>query len=113
MWWEYYSNTGNDERIEDTRINTCTLMSGCLNEWMDELKRERIDQGEGEEDEGEDADEDEVAGRRNRREEENRTTLPEAEEAAEEECIEIREAKYRLRIHGLTTEQYRTVQNST
>lgn len=61
MWWEYYSNTGNDERIEDTRINTCTLMSGCLNEWMDELKeREEIEQGEGEEGEGKDADADEV-----------------------------------------------------
>lgn len=72
-------------------------MSGCLNEWMDELKeREEIDQGEGEEDEGEGADE--VEGRGNRREEENRTTLPE-----EEECIERREAKYRIRIHGLTT----------
>lgn len=78
---------------------------------MDELRKEETDQGEGEEDEGEDADE--VAGRGNRREEENRTTLPEEEEAAEEECIEIKEAKYRLRIHGLTTVQYRTVQNST
>lgn len=76
-------------------------MSGCLNEWMDELKREEIDQGEGEEDGGGDADE--VEGGGNRREKENRTTLPE-----EEECIERREAKYRLRIHGLTT-----VQNST
>jgi len=81
-------------------------MNGCIG-W----KREEIDQGEGEEDEDEDADE--VAGRGNRREEENRTTLPEAEEAAEEECIETREAKYRLRIHGLTTVQYRTVHNST
>lgn len=81
-------------------------MSGCLNEWMDELRKEEIDQGEGEEDGGGDADE--VEGRGNRREEENRTTLPEAEE-----CIERREAKYRLRIHGLTTVQYRTVQNST
>lgn len=70
---------------------------------MDELKREEIDQGEGEEYEGEE-DEDVVEGRGNRREEENRTTLPEEEE----ECIERREAKYRLRIHGLTT-----VQNST
>lgn len=110
MWWEYYSNTDNDERIEDTRINTCTLMSGCLNEWMDELKREEKDQGEGEEDEGEDADE--VEGRGNRREEENRTTLPEEAEAAEEECIDIKKAKYRLRFHGLTTVQYRTVHNS-
>lgn len=77
-------------------------MSGCLNEWMDELKREEIDQGEGDEVEVE------VEGRGNRREEGNRTTLPE-----EEECIDIKKAKYRLRIHGLTTVQYRTVQNST
>lgn len=81
-------------------------MSGCLNERIDELKREEKDQGEGEEDEGEDADE--VEGGGNRREEENRTTLPE-----EEECIDIKKAKYRLHIHGLTTEQNRTVQNST
>lgn len=74
---------------------------------MDELKREEIDQGEGDEVEVE------VEGRGNRREEENRTTLPEAEEAAEEECIDIKKAKYRLRIHELTTVQNRTVQNST
>lgn len=78
---------------------------------MDELRKEEIDQGEGEEDGGGDADE--VEGRGNRREEENRTTLPEAEEAAEEECIDIKKAKYRLRIHELTTVQYRTVHNST
>lgn len=71
-----------------------------MNGWMSS-KREEIDQGEGEEDGGEDADE--VEGRGNRREEENRTTLPE-----EEECIDIKKAKYRLRIQGLTT-----VHNST
>lgn len=80
---------------------------------MDELRKEEIDQGEGEEDEGGDEDEDEVEGRGNRREEENRTTLPEEAEAAEEECIDIKKAKYRLRIHELTTVQYRTVHNST
>lgn len=76
---------------------------------MDELKergnrprRRRRRRGEGDEVELE------VAGRGNRREEENRTTLPE-----EEECIEIRETKYRLRIHGLTTEQNSTVHIST
>lgn len=80
---------------------------------MDELKERgnRPRRRGGEEDEGED--EDEVEGGGNRREEENRTTLPEEAEAAEEECIERREAKYRLRIHGLTTEQNSTVQNST
>lgn len=89
-------------------------MSGCLNEWMDELKergnrprRRGGEENEGEEDEDEE-DEDEVEGRGNRREEENKTTLPE-----EEECIDIKKAKYRLRIHGLTTVQNSTVQNST